>query len=334
MRPNGAKSESAEERASDTNRRMARACASEATFSRLKDLVFEGAREVHNAQSPLLDRVASVAVLRMEEPVLLSRDEELNVTVCGGRMVLDLPPGIEPAFGGRRKLAARVEYSAQAAADDSGMVYQMTGAEPIVFRLAAFELAQRGGRTPAPAAAQPASDVAAAPAPPATPEPAPPVLEPAPPTPPRPAVVRPEPEPVLRPRSVEKAATAARPRPVEKAAPAPRPVEKEAPERRAEAPAEPAAARPAASRPSFNCRYARSRVEKMICGSTSLAALDRQMSSLYYSSVAAADPGTKSAIRRSRDAFLGTRDRCSSEGCVAEVYRARIAEIRGYGLAD
>ena len=69
-----------------------------------------------------------------------SRDDALNVTVCSGRFVLELPPGAENAFDGERRLSADVEYAAQAALDGSGLVYQMDGAEPIIYRLATVGL--------------------------------------------------------------------------------------------------------------------------------------------------------------------------------------------------
>jgi uncharacterized protein len=66
----------------------------------------------------------------------------------------------------------------------------------------------------------------------------------------------------------------------------------------------------------------------MVCSSPSLAAKDRQMSSIYYAAMARADPATRSHLRRSRDAFLSKRERCGSEDCVAAAYNSRIAEIR------
>ena len=66
----------------------------------------------------------------------------------------------------------------------------------------------------------------------------------------------------------------------------------------------------------------------MVCASPDLAAKDRQMSSIYYAAMARADPGTRSHLRRSRDAFLSRREQCGSEACVAGAYNARIAEIR------
>lgn len=80
--------------------------------------------------------------------------------------------------------------------------------------------------------------------------------------------------------------------------------------------------------PSFNCKYARRRSEKMVCGNGSLAAADRRMSAVFYGEMAAADRSTKLALRQTRARFLAKRERCSSQACIARVYEQRVAEIR------
>jgi hypothetical protein len=126
--------------------KIKQACGSGMTYQRLKELAFDEARRVRNAESENFERLAAATVIRMEEPVVKSRDEVLNVTVCTGQLILELPPGTAAAFAGERRLSANVEYAAQAAVDGSGLVYQMDGAEPIIYRLAAFDLRQ--GRRP------------------------------------------------------------------------------------------------------------------------------------------------------------------------------------------
>lgn len=279
--------------------RIRKACASDATYARLKELVFDEAARIRNSDPRNLDPLAAAAVVRMEEPVVKSRDDELNVTVCTGRFILELPPGAENAFDGKRRLDAEVEYAAQAAVDGSGLVYQMDGAEPIIYRLATFGLggqptrleAGGPGRLPPPPAAATAEPVLMPPVAEAEPEPA---------SPPRPPV-----------------RTAERP-----AAPAPRPE------------AAPAPATRVTVRPSFNCRYGKTRTEKMICSSPRLAAQDRAMASLYYDLMSGADPATRGHLRRSRDAFLGRRERCSSESCVNSAYASRMAELRNIGRGE
>ena len=132
--PPNAKGEN--ERRREREAQLRRACASELTYDRLKEYAFDEAQRIRGTDERLLDDIATHSVVRMEEPLVKSRDEELNVTVCAGRFVLELPPGVENAFDGERRLAANVEYAAQAAVDGSGLVYHMTGAEPIIYRLA------------------------------------------------------------------------------------------------------------------------------------------------------------------------------------------------------
>ncbi|HEX8379469.1 MAG TPA: hypothetical protein VF619_02830 [Allosphingosinicella sp.] len=297
------------ELASDQRDRIRKACASDATYARLKELVFDEAARIRNSDPRNLDPLAAAAVVRMEEPLVKSRDDELNVTVCTGRFILELPPGAENAFDGKRRLDAEVEYAAQAAVDGSGLVYQMDGAEPIIYRLATFGM--KGGSLPKIAAVAPETMPAPAPAPADTVL-MPPVAETA-----------PRPVPRLEPR--------AQPQPQ----PNPQP-QRPQPQRTAERAAAPAVA-PASRvtvRPSFNCRYGKTRTEKMICGSPRLAAQDRAMASLYYDLMARGDPAARGHLRRSRDAFLGKRERCRSESCVNSAYASRMAELRTIGQGD
>ena len=291
--------EVAKAEAPEKEERLQDACASTATYARLKEVAFEEAVRIRNADPANLDTLAAHSVVRMENPVVKNRDDELNVTVCKGRFVLELPPGSEAGFGGERRLVADIEYASQSAADGSGLVYQMSGAEPIIYRLANFQL--RGPPREPPAAPLDDTQLAEAPEAPIAPSPddAPPArFEP-----------RPAPPAAPQPKSAPKAPAAPRP------APAPR----------AE-PREPV--RTATARPSFDCRYARTRGEKMVCSSDRLAAKDRAMSSLFYSALADADRGTRITLRRTRDRFLAYRDRCGNEGCVAEAYDGRMDEIR------
>lgn len=265
--------EAKQSRGASRDRRIRQACASQASYDRLKSLVFEKAEELRAGRSVLLDQLATATVVRMEEPVVKSRDDALNITVCTGRMIIDLPPGTEDAFAGERRLVAPIEYAAQAAADGSGLVYQLSGAEPIIYRLAAIDLKSQP-RTPLPT----------------------------------PAIVHTEEPPPTAQARVEPAPSSPPP-------PPPRP------------PATPEPQAIASARPSFNCRYARSRTERMICADERLAARDRTMASLYYSAVANTDPGTRQLLRRTRDRFLEQRERCASPACVARTYEDRIDEI-------
>lgn len=65
----------------------------------------------------------------------------------------------------------------------------------------------------------------------------------------------------------------------------------------------------------------------MVCSSSRLAALDRAMSSQFYSAMADADGRTRAELRRTRDRFLAYRESCGSEACVADAYQGRMREI-------
>ena len=86
---------SAAEVKAELTERIRRACASEATYDRLKELAFDEAARIRRQDPRALDALAEAAVVRMEQPVAKSRDEALNVTVCTGRFILELPPGAE-----------------------------------------------------------------------------------------------------------------------------------------------------------------------------------------------------------------------------------------------
>ena len=267
-----------------TLERVLETCASKLTYVRLKEYVFDQAAQIRNTDTRRLDPLAAHSVVRMDRPLVKSRDDHLNITVCTGRFVLNLPPGVHDAFGGQPVIAANVEYAAQAAADGSGLVYSMTGAEPIIYRIATLGLPN-----------QPQSQIAAAPK---LPESEPEI---------EPAATRPEPKPIERQAEPTRTATI---------------------ERKPKAHVEERDKSTAVANPSFNCRHARTRSEKAICGSGSLAAADRRMSAAYYAEMARADSATKRALRQSRDSFLAKRERCSSDACVAQAYQQRVAEIR------
>jgi hypothetical protein len=131
-------------------KRQQASCASSVAYDRLKGLLFDQATARYKGDRANLDMLADYSTARMENPVVERRDAALDITGCKGRFILDIPPGAERAFAGERRLQADVSYTAQAAADGNGFVYQLSGAEPIVSRLAAFNLTS-GAFQPPPA---------------------------------------------------------------------------------------------------------------------------------------------------------------------------------------
>jgi hypothetical protein len=129
-------------------KRQQSACASPAAYERLKGLLFDQAIGRHAGDRANLDTLADYSVARMDEPVVKGWDPALDVIRCKGRFILEVPPGAERGLAGARRLEADIDYTAQAAADGSGFVYALKGAEPIVVRLAAFDLTSGAYRPP------------------------------------------------------------------------------------------------------------------------------------------------------------------------------------------
>jgi uncharacterized protein YecT (DUF1311 family) len=171
----------------------AKRCASQATYDRIKLEIFRQAGQVRTSDQSIFDKLAAYASVRVERPLLRSHDDELGTVRCTGRLTIDLPPGVA-VVGGRRALSADVDYVLQPAADASGDVVMLEGADPIIVPLAT--LARSGGGAPLPAPPTLQADVGNArsaaqsqPVPIPSPEPRAPAPEP------RAPVAEPRPEP-------------------------------------------------------------------------------------------------------------------------------------------
>jgi uncharacterized protein YecT (DUF1311 family) len=127
-------------------------CASQRTYDAIKRELFRQAARVRGSDQAAFERIAFHSAVRMERPVVRSADPDLGTVGCGGLLTLDLPPGVA-VVGGRRSLSADVGYIVQRAADGSGDVVMLDGADPIIVPLAT--LARTGSRVPAPEPAVP-----------------------------------------------------------------------------------------------------------------------------------------------------------------------------------
>ena len=115
-------------------------CASQRTYDRIKEELFRRAVETRGSGRMSFDRISSYAAVRMERPLLTDYDAELGTVRCAGRLLLDLPPGVA-VIGGRRTLSADIDYVLQPAADGSGDVVMLEGADAIVVPLATLATA-------------------------------------------------------------------------------------------------------------------------------------------------------------------------------------------------
>lgn len=127
-------------------------CGAESTYSTIKDIIFDKAVENYGETPGPLNSLRKAVRLRMEVPAMTQVDRELRRVDCSGRALIDLPPGVQEQFGGKRSIKAEVEYSVQPAADRSGSIVSVSGAGPIVESLvsaanlaSASQLAAAGG---------------------------------------------------------------------------------------------------------------------------------------------------------------------------------------------
>ena len=83
--------------------------------------------------------------------------------------------------------------------------------------------------------------------------------------------------------------------------------------------------------PSFNCKKARTFVEREICGNPSLAAKDKRMSRLYFEQlsyyVEYGDTLETNAFKAEQRSWLAQRDRCRTTQCLHIAYDSRIRQL-------
>ena len=84
-----------------------------------------------------------------------------------------------------------------------------------------------------------------------------------------------------------------------------------------------------AVRPAFDCRFARSMADRLVCVDPRLAAADRRMAQAYQHALDVGVP--EEVLRRQQEAWLDARDQAAREGpeALADIYGQRIAELQG-----
>lgn len=87
----------------------------------------------------------------------------------------------------------------------------------------------------------------------------------------------------------------------------------------------------ARAQPAFDCNRATTAIERTICASPALSALDRELNAAYLR--IGGDPGVAAdqrawLTRRNRDCAVPV-DRAGREECLASAYAQRLAELRG-----
>ena len=83
---------------------------------------------------------------------------------------------------------------------------------------------------------------------------------------------------------------------------------------------------------SFNCRYARTADERVICDRPNLSHLDERLSRRYQRAYNGAEPGMKRRLERQQAAWLQSRHNCGDNArCIRRHYEVRIGELESFG---
>jgi hypothetical protein len=93
---------------------------------------------------------------------------------------------------------------------------------------------------------------------------------------------------------------------------------------------EPAIAAAPDSNPSFDCDSVASHVNKMICASAGLGALDRQLAARQAQVADGLDGDARAELEQSRAEFLSHKMRCEDEACITRAYDDRLAELDAF----
>ncbi|HEX5776653.1 MAG TPA: hypothetical protein VFX95_08240 [Caulobacteraceae bacterium] len=220
---------------------------------------------------------------------------------------------LEPMFDGESPPAREAAAPAAERAPADGLDIVLDDRPPEAMAEPAPATADTSGIMP------PAAEVAPAPAQPEDPRPA--VKAPASEASPSPSPPTPAP-----PATRQAAQAAPRPAPIPPPA-APRTVE--TPPTPAYTPTPPPSWRAVrTTRPSFNCRYARTVSEQMVCTDPGLATADRRLARAYHQAIRRGIPEPE--LRRQQDIWLGVREsaaRAGPEG-VARAYAERTAQLQ------
>jgi len=285
-----------------SNDRAAALCAAMDTAAEIKNLVFEQAEKQTSASNRLaLTQLAKQAYLRIEAPLLDSYDEDSKKTTCSGQLHLTLPAGAVRNLGDTSDLAASVKYSAQPTPDHLAMTYQVSGVDVLISGVAGADISEWASKLqPIGMPAEGAPTPVGAPAPESA-------------TPPQ-AVAGVTPVPAIQVPTT--------PIPTQPGGPGPRPVAtvKRAP---------PIAGAPTSSAYAGlpllpRCQWARSYVDRTICGDPVLEAEDRRIAAMYRAALAQDDSGE---VRRVAQSEHAAREGCQDRDCILEWFRQREADL-------
>lgn len=110
-------------------------CGAESTYAALKKLVFDESRARFDGDVKYINNFETAFTVTVESPVPISVREDIQRVECQGRMVLTVPAANFEEFGRDKALVQDVAYSAQAAANGAGFVFEIGGVETAIDRI-------------------------------------------------------------------------------------------------------------------------------------------------------------------------------------------------------
>lgn len=78
---------------------------------------------------------------------------------------------------------------------------------------------------------------------------------------------------------------------------------------------------------SFDCKKAKTEIEKMICADAQLSKLDEELAAAYRDAMDKAGQTGKAVLRKEQTAWLKSRNACKDTLCVEVMYRTRLAML-------
>src|SRR4051794_36733553 len=86
---------------------------------------------------------------------------------------------------------------------------------------------------------------------------------------------------------------------------------------------------------SFDCRKTQTKIEKLICDSAQVSALDEELDKIYKTARQIADPAERPQLISEQKLWLiESRNKCGDEQCLLQAYSSRIEIIKAFHSAD
>jgi uncharacterized protein len=86
---------------------------------------------------------------------------------------------------------------------------------------------------------------------------------------------------------------------------------------------------------SFNCRYAKTADEVLICQDRDLSTLDERLSSMYFNARGTASSADRARLDRDQSGWLQARKQCGrNKDCIEQTYQRRIQQLASTFTAE